>query len=256
MTPQLLPNIATGNPGAVGQIQSTLGIPPIGNGGGSNMPGPTGMTSLASNPAGTPGMATGTLPGIPTTNPIMQQGIPVGGALPGVGAPTTTGGGTFLPGGGSPTQAIPTSQDTNSQKQLQDVFGKGIGGDIQDVIQNLGSGDSSYMKAYAAAMAPQNAENLATLNTTLGNSGVSANSSTAAIANADFQTGVSTQEGLQEQQLQQTDEQNLIGLLTSTEGAANKEASTSIWGDIGGVLGAVGSDVSTAVGGTDLSKLL
>jgi hypothetical protein len=101
------------------------------------------------------------------------------------------------------------------------------------------------MQAYIAAMAQPNAENLATLNTTLANAGVSSNSSTAAIANADFQAGITAQEGLQEQQLQQTDQQNLIGLLESTMPAANKQASTSIWGDIG----AVSSGIATAIGG-------
>jgi hypothetical protein len=209
------------------------------------MPGPTGMNAVA-----------GGLPG-QSVNPIMQSPAitPPGGAVP---TPGISGAPNMLTPGGPGTSGVNAlgNNTTNSTKQLTDVFGKGIGGDIQNALANLGSNDSSYMQAYAAAMAPQNAENLATLNTTLGNSGVSANSSTAAIANADFQTGVSTQEGLQEAQLQQTDEQNMLGLLTSTEGAANKEASTSIWGDIGGVLGAVGSDVSTAVGGTDLSKLL
>jgi hypothetical protein len=56
--------------------------------------------------------------------------------------------------------------------------------------------------------------------------------------------------------LQQTDEQNLIGLLTSTEGAANKQASTSIWGDIGSVLGSVGSDAGSILGAVGDAGLL
>jgi hypothetical protein len=225
--PQLIPNLMTGNTGAAAQGLQAMGIPPVGNTSGSQLPGPTGVNAMAAPtsgampalnpPAGITG-APGQIPG--TVNPV-------GATPPVAGVPIVNQG----VGG-----AIPVSQQQASQHQLTNVFGAGVGGDISSTINNLGSTDSTYMQAYQAAMAQPNAENLATLNTTLGNSGVGANSSTAAIANADFQTGVTSQEGLQEQQLQQTDEQNLIGLLTSTEAAANKQASTSVVGDIGDTL--------------------
>jgi hypothetical protein len=211
-TSQLIPNLMTGNQPAVAQGLQAMGMPPVGNASGANTPGPTGVNAMAT-----------AAPGV----------VPTTGAAP---APN---GITMVSPGGS----IPTSIQQQSDTSLKNIFGTGVGGDINSVINNLGSNDSTYMQAYMASMAQPNAENLATLNTTLGNSGVSSNSSTAAIANADFETGVTAQEGMQEAQLQQTDEQNLIGLLESTEGAANKNASTSIWGDIGSVLGAVAPGV-------------
>lgn len=214
-TNNIIPNMMAGDQVGVNKGIQALGTPPVGNAAGSTMPGPSGIAD-----------ANGV-----NLNPIMQQPAATSNLL--------------TPGGIQ--GAIPVSQQNASDKQLTDTFGKGIGGDINSVINNLGSGDSSYLQAYQAAMAPVNAENQATLDTTLGNQGVSANSSTAAIANADFLSNVSTQTGLQEQQLQQTDEQNLIGLLSGVAPAANKEASTSVWGDIGDVLGAVGKDVGEAL---------
>lgn len=228
-TSNLIPNLMTGNTPAVNQGMQAMGMPPVGNASGSNTPGPTGITSMV-NPiaVASPTNGLGTTPGAPTTPTGLVPGVTPAGASPTPGTLTPL---------NNPGGAIPASQQGASDKQLTNIYGAGVGGDINSVINNLGSNDSTYMQAYMAAQAQPNAENLATLNTTLGNEGVGANSSTAAIANADFQTGVTSQEGLQEQQLQQTDEQNLIGLLSSTEGAANKQASTSIWGDIGSVLG-------------------
>lgn len=232
----VIPNMMLGNQGAVDKGMQAMGLPPIGNAGGSNLPGPTSIAQ----PAGSYTAPTGAVP-------IMQQpaGTQVNNGVTST-VPGVSGGNLLTPGGAVPNQ-FSTQQQQQSDKQLTDTFGKGIGGDINSVINNLGSNDSTYMQAYSNAMAGQNAENLSTLNTTLGNAGVGANSSTAAIANADFESNVTSQEGLQEQQLQQLDEENLIGLLQGTQGAANKEASTSVWGDIGGVLGSIGSDIGSAL---------
>jgi hypothetical protein len=204
-----------------------MGMPPIGNAGGSNTPGPSGIQSIVQPALGS--STTGVVP----TNTLQQ-------------AQTQPTANTLTPGA-PPASAIPTGIQQASTSELTNIFGQGIGGDIGSVIDNLGSNDSTYMQAYMNAMAQPNAENLATLNTTLGNSGVGANSSTAAIANADFQTGVTAQEGLQEQQLQQTDEQNLIGLLESTESAGNKQAGTSIWQTLGNVAQSVVGDIASIV---------
>lgn len=228
MTPNLMPNLMAGDSANAARSSSAVGTIPVGNGAGSTMPGPTGMGAIAPTIAG--GM------------PVTSGAIPTAATAPGIP------GATPLPvTAGTVPSPLAGSNPNDLSKQLTDVYGKGVGGATDALINNLGSGDSTYMQAYAKAMAQPNAENLATLNTTLGNSGVSANSSTAAIANADFQSNVSAQEGLQEQQLQQTDEQNLIGLLTGTQGAANKEASTSVWGDIGNVLEGAGQVAAAAI---------
>jgi hypothetical protein len=178
--PQLIPNLMTGNTGGAAQGLQAMGMPPVGNSSGSQLPGPTGVNAMAAAPGALPTATAPTLTGGPA--PAIPGTVnPVGATPPVAGVPIVNQG----VGG-----AIPVSQQQASQQQLTNVFGAGVGGDISDTINNLGSNDSTYMQAYTAAMAQPNAENLATLNTTLANSGVSANSSTAAIANADFQTGV------------------------------------------------------------------
>lgn len=181
--------------------------------------------------------------GIISGNPLTQTAaIPTAGFGTPVSSPATTIAGATP--GASPSTPIVTKDEKN---QLVDIYGKGTGNLIASEIGNLGSNDSSYMQAYDKAMAVQNAENLATLNTTLGNEGIGANSSTAAIENADFMSGVTSQEGFQEQQLQMNDLAQLLGLTESTEDASQKEVSSSVLGDIGDVLTAVG-DVASGHG--------
>jgi hypothetical protein len=232
-----------GNIGQASKGMQASGVQPIGNGTGSNIANAGPVPLLPTNTVGTPGSLVNS-----PTNPIMQSpaGTQTPGVVPGYSADPNSFTGGYTPGG--VTQA--------AQHQLNDVYGQGVGGQIGSLEANLGSGDSTYMQAYQAAMAQPNAENMATLQTSLSNAGVGMNSSTAAIAQSDLLTGETAQEGLQEQQLQQTDQQNLLGLVQGTQSAANKQASTSVWGDIGSVLGSIGSDVGTALGSTDLSKVI
>lgn len=201
--------------------------------------------------------------GMPSVSPIFSStAFSVPSAISGGGTPLLPTGG--VPGAVSPPAETPSplagqtaKQNQELNKQLVDTFGKGEGNLLNTEIGNLGSADSSYMQAYEKAMQQPNAENLATLNTTLGNEGVSGDSSTAAIANADYQTGITNQEGLQEQQLQMNDEQNLLGLTQGLEGQSAAEvASGGFLNDIGSVLGAVGSVASSFLGGGGLSSLL
>jgi hypothetical protein len=199
----------------------------------------------------------------PGTSTLRQaQAMPVMGG--GLSMPVSQGtGNTLLPGSGgtsapvagagpatpSPTASESPQQQQELNKQLVDIYGKGEGNLLNSEISNLGSDDSSYMQAYEAAMAPVNAENLSTLNTTLGNSGVGANSSTAAIANADFEANVTSGEGLQEQQLQMNDLQNLLGLTTGLEGSSQAEVSSSGWGEFLNSVGSLSSDAGSILHG-------
>lgn len=180
--------------------------------------------------------------GILSTNPIT--------------APNTTG--TLLPSNsvpvtsvGPPSTATPSSSliTPEEQKQLTDIYGKGTGNLLSSEISNLGSEDSSYMQAYKKAIAPINAENLATLNTTLGNEGISSDSSTAAIENADFMANVTAQEGLQEKQLQMNDLAQLLGLTESTLSDSKDEVSS------GGFLNDIGAVLNALPGGSILGKM-
>src|ERR1700744_2862838 len=110
----LVPNMLLGNQGGVDKSLQATGLPPVGNAGGSNLPGATTINNIAA-PAG-----------------IYSSGVanPAGGMVPimqpttGTTAGTTGTTGSLLSMTGTPSQFSPTQQQ-NSDKQLTDVFGKG-----------------------------------------------------------------------------------------------------------------------------------
>lgn len=187
---------------------------------------------------GTPGAMSGTPP-----QPVGAGGTPT----PGTGAGTSSSSGAPVANNGNPIAGYTPQQTQQLQKQLNDTYGAGEGGELFSLMSNLGSNDSSYMTAYNQAMSKQTAEGQATLSTAQGNAGISANSSTAAIENADYQSGVASQAGLQEQQLLQTQQGEAIDLTKSTEGATAAENSTSWLNTLSQVVG-IGSQVAGIAG--------
>jgi hypothetical protein len=227
-------------------MTGNMGLSPSGsiNGGLSTVP----SGKVSAYTSGSSGTGTGT---VINSAPVAQ------GGTTGTTVPATTSATGVAAGNGNSALTLSGQQSTNLNKQLTDTFGKGEGGLLDNEISNLGSDDSTYMQAYSAAMAGQNAENSATLNTTLGNQGIGANSSTSAIANADFQTGITSQEGLQEQNLQQDQISQLLGVTTGLENQSASEVSSGgFMNDLGSVLSAAGSDFKgIASGVVDLATL-
>lgn len=239
-SPTLLPNLIAGNKGATDLSIGNMGIKPIGNGAGSNLPGPSGLGM-----GGKVGGATPIPLGV-SLNPATQE-PPVSPIL--TGSPTAVPVNTGATGSDIVNPNDPNNLSTNVRMagELNNIFGSGVGGLINSVAGDIGSTDSSYMQKYKDAMAGSNAEKLATLETTLGNEGVSADSSTAAIAQADFESGVVADEGLQEQQLQMNDLAQLLGLTESLEAPAQAAQADSGWNLFGKVVGDVGGAVAGAV---------
>lgn len=234
-------------------------------------------------PVATPILGTtGTL-GTPVTNPLEPGQTILGGQkgkmpaqqaysavpTPGTGTLSSTGS-TIAPtqGGAIPIQqplsstatgATASTNPLNSMtpqqqqellKQLKDIFGKGEGSLLNSLIGSIGGSDDAYMQAFIQAMQGPNAQNLANLNTTLGNSGISMDSSTAAIANALFQSNVSSEEGLQEQQLKMNDLAQLIGLTQGLQGASASEVSSGgFLNDLASVTSSIGNLIPFGSGG-------
>lgn len=239
-TPNIIQNLAAGDTANVSRGMAVLGQPVTNNQG---VPASGAATSKPQGPLSAPGVPAFSIPSIVAsgagTTPLSTLGNP---APIIAGVPSTTLG----------TSPIAGVNNVDLNKQLTDTFGKGEGSLLSSEISNLGSDDSSYMKAYEDAMAQPNAENLTTLNTTLGNEGVSGNSSTAAIANADFQTGITSQEGLQEQQLEQTQIQDLLSLTEGLQGPSAEEVSSGgFLNDLGAIAGDVGAVLH---GGSGVTK--
>lgn len=242
-------------PGAAGGAvtgQKNIGMPVLGGKFGTNGSSPiaglpitkTGAKAVmpGANPA-----STGTIPGASPVsisaqpNPIAVAPMPVA-AAPGA-TPT-----------GSATSTMSTQQQQDLTKQLNDIYGKGEGGLIGNLITNLGSNNSSYMQALSASMQKQENQDLSTIGTTLGNSGISANSSTSAIEKSNYMSGAATQLSLQEQQLLQGQMQTETQLATSMQGAAASQNATSWLDTVGQVADIAGSVAGSVTGLSTLGK--
>lgn len=240
-SPNLTSNLVSGNRAAADASSANIGIRPIGNAGGSNMgkPSPIIMTppstiptsaNPAQNPPVLPPGTTGTSSLIPTNAPIVNAGQ-------------------------STAAPVPTDPNLNAgvnqgdlSKQLSDLYGKGVGSLLGSELSNLGSADSSYMKAYESAVAMPNSEALTTLQTSLANEGISGNSSTAALAQSDLLSQQTAQEGLQEQQLLQSNIAEQLGLTSSLTGTANQAQQNTGWSIFGSVLGDIGGAAAKSIG--------
>lgn len=217
-----------GGQAGTNQYSPASGIPVMGPLAGPN----SGISPVHTSPvasSGTTGVPPGTIPGAINSSGAMSGTPPQPiGAQPTTGTSSgTSSSGAPVANNGNPIAGYTPQQTADLQKQLNDTYGKGEGGVLFSLMQNLGSNDSSYMTAYNQAMSKQTAEGQASLTTAQGNSGISANSSAAAIENADYQSGIQAQAGLQEQQLLQTQQGEAIDLAKSTEGATAAENSTS-----------------------------
>lgn len=264
-------------PGAAGGAvtgQANLGKPVPGNTMGLNQfspinsasggtPTPVAVPGGAAGVTGTPPPGTAGLPFFQAPGSNIQALGTTPGAVAGqVGPVSSTATQPQAPVSSATTNADgnPNANVTAQQnKQLTDIYGQGTGSLLSGLIGNLGSNDSSYMQAYSNAMAKQTAEGQSTIATGLGNAGISANSSVSAIENADYLSGVTSQEGLQEQQLLQTQQQEEIGLVQGIQGASAQETGTSWLTDLGQgleVAGTVAGDVLGTGGLSSLSSLI
>lgn len=231
-------------PGLAGGMATgakNLGVPVLGSAGRNQLSPPIGTAA---------GAQTGTLPG---TNAAVTGQPPIPSAT---GLPPNM---NITPQPTAMTAPLTTSQPNvggifsgqsgqQLQKQLTDIYGKGVGGAINTLLQNLGSNNSSFLNSYRQAMSGQQAEDLSTIGTSLGNAGISADSSTAAIEKGDYLAKSNAQLGLQEQQLINQETSQAIGLVQGTQQDAQAETSSSWLDTLGQVAGIAGTFVGDATG--------
>ncbi len=205
------------------------------------------------------------------TNSGLNQGSGTGGALPiAVGA---TGG--SVPAGAvqgttpvvaaaqsnplipvAPVSAATTTMNpgstsnnqTNTQNQLSDIYGQGVGTDLTNLLGSIGGTDSATLQEFQQSLAPQEAVAQANLNASLGAGGVSANSSVAALGNANLQSQEMATVAGEDANLTQSGQNLEASILTGTEQAAQQEVASSGWSVFGDVIGAIGSDVAQGAG--------
>ena len=168
----------------------------------------------------------------PTANPLIPTTAP---SVPNVG-------------GVIQSSANTTGTSGALSKQETDIYGKGIGGAINDLLEGMSGTDSTILQEYTQSLVPQEATAQANLDASLGAGGVSSNSSVAAIGNANLQSQETAAIAGEEAKLTQSQEDLTAQILTGQQGAAAKEVAESGWDVFGQVLGDVGSIASDFIG--------
>lgn len=217
-------------------------------------PGGTNQTSLGAGYKGGIGTPTAAasgqnpyLSGTPVSSPVntipTNPSIPTGqGGTGGTG--TDTGSATY-----NPTSHYDSGQ-TDINKQLVDIFGKGVGGSLDYILKNMSGVDSQIFQQWLAGIKPVEASEQAALNQNLGSMGVSGNSSVSAIANANLQSNFNAQAAQENANLMTQNLQDTIGILTGMENPAAKEVASSGWTTFASVMNNITGDIGNLMGGS------
>ena len=200
-------------------------------------------------PTGTPTSANPYLSATPTSPIGMGIAGPSAGLMPSGTLAPGMAGGTI--GGLYNPASSQTSGQTDISKQLTDIYGKGVGGSLNYLLQGMSGTDSAIFQQYLASMAPQMAQAQARLTQGLGSMGVSGNSSVQGLAQADLQSQFLAQESGVNANLMQQQMQNTIGILTGAAPSAQKEVATSGWTDFANVMANITSDIGAMQGGSN-----
>lgn len=235
--PSMMPSPSGANPMPVSMVGGPMPMPPMG--GSANNP--TGTQGGGVTGGGSPILGASPLPVLPrgvTPSPL--------GATPGpIPAPATPGQSTATNTATtplSPGSAIDTSE-------LDSIYGAGVGNYISQLMSNGGMNMGLLNQVNSSELnsmqGPIN-QGAANLNSTLGAMGVSANSSTAGLANSQYQQGATAQENSQIAQnyMNEFDEgqstlQSILGGVTGQ--SANYEANQNNWMDYLGFGAQMGS---------------
>lgn len=236
---------------------ATGSMVPYSNPAGNNQTTPTGI--LATGAPKLPGAVPTTAPGTPmgTTNPFIPAPAAHPASTPvGVGMPGATPTGPSVPNvGGLSTTGANVAGDTGAlQKQLVDIYGKGVGGSLESLLAGMSGTDSKILQDYIASLQPQEAKAQANVNASLGAGGVSANSSVQGIADASLQAQEFSAIAGESANLTQSQEQLTAQLLQGMQPSAQKEVATSNWSIFGDVVGAIAQDFGAATHGGQAYK--
>ena len=128
---------------------------------------------------------------------------------------------------------------------FKDTYGSGTGTAITDVLQNLGTSTDSAVQATIANTNLEAGKQAANITSGEAASGVTANSSTAALAQGDFYSGVNSNLQSTVANMELGEENTLLGALTN-EGSAHGSDS-SFLGTLGDVLSGNESAISGLV---------
>lgn len=231
---------------------ATSSMVPYSNPAGNNQTGPSfGVPTSGAGAKAAGGKAGGALP---VVSPVSTPGS-VGTANPYIPPTSTTPGATgTVPAGPTQSSSFITpnssysSGENDLQKQLIDIYGKGVGGSLYTLLSGMSGTNSTILQQYIASLQPQFAKSRADLGASLGAGGVSPNSSVAALGEANLKAQEDAIIAGESANLTQGQEQMTAGILGSEQGAASKEVASSGWDVFGSVLGDLGKLAGTTIG--------
>jgi hypothetical protein len=175
--------------------------------------------------------------------------VPVGATVPNAGLASNT---------NNPNVSTSTAPGTTGALSQQEVniYGKGVGGQLTNLLDSIGGTNSATLQDYVQSLAPTEATAQAGVDASLGAGGVSANSSVAALANSNLQAQETGQIASESANLTQSGQSLDASILTGQEGAAASEVSSSGWDVLGSVLGDVGSVAGDVLGVGGIGSLI
>jgi len=210
---------------------ATSSMVPYSNPAGKNQTSPT--STLATSPAMT----------VPTSTPTN----PVQASVQNPAVPSTA----IAPGNPTVPQTVGT--DPNLYQQLQDIYGAS-GNSLYEFMQKIGGVDSATLQDFIKSLQPQFDKADANLRSSLGAGGVSANSSIAAIGQADLQSqenALIADESAKLLQSQEGLQANLLeGILPD---AKEQVADSSGWNTFAQILNGVGGVAGAFMGLGDIT---
>jgi hypothetical protein len=199
------------------------------------------------------------IPGSPTTptgsNPLVPSAPNLGGvntaqaSTTGSAVPATSTSASSSTNGFITNANNPNGQNA-LQKQLDDIYGSGVGGSLYSLLNGMSGTDSTILQEYIQSLQPQMATAQANTNAALGAGGVSANSSVAAIADSNLQSQETAAVAGESANLTQSQEQLTASLLSGMENKAAAETATSAWSTLGNVVGDISQDVGAVIHGS------
>jgi len=175
-------------------------------------------------------------------NPFMPAGAaPVASAVPAGAAQSAN------PGAIAQTNDINWNGGSKTVTgDFQATYGQGTGTAITDVLKNLGTSTDSAVAATNANVNLEAGKQAANITSGEAASGVTANSSTAALAQGDFYAGVNSQLQSTDANMELNEENTLLSALTGEGEAHGSDVSTMSM--VGEGLSAAGSAVSMIPG--------
>lgn len=226
---------------------ATNNMVPYSNPAGNNQMTPKigGVPGTGLNQGGTPGGPIGVVVGATGTGVSLAQQNPL---VPPTSSTTGTVPTAQVSQGDSFNAGSTSTNQQNTQNQLADIYGQGVGTDLTNLLSSIGGTDSATLQEFKQSLVPQEAKAQADLNASLGAAGVSANSSVAAIGDANLQAQETAAIAGETANLTQSGQSLEAQLLSGTEGAAIKEVASSGWDVFGQVLGDIGSAVGDVMG--------